>query len=251
MSTAQRVLEKRFRELYEFTLEAGPNIGTRAMSGDVWSKEDASAPFFSEAFLYTLLGKEDARSVLGLIHRLAEASGVDVYSLRLPADRTVRNGPERAPSAGCIVEYETHYTLNPERDYESIVHQSANIVGIRACCHTLEVLSKRLGVIELCDFDDPVVIALRLSSDRWTITRCPFCEQPIECVESALRYYVPSKIRYRTDQVSFTKFVELGVEAHRDQLTRRKFPIKSRPLTPEEFAKKCAVRSVPGRSPKV
>lgn len=35
--------------------------------------EDAEAPFFSEAFLYNLLGKEDARSLLTRVRQLKEA----------------------------------------------------------------------------------------------------------------------------------------------------------------------------------
>lgn len=33
-------------------------------------------PFFTEATLYDLLGKDDARSVLAYIHSLAEAAGI-------------------------------------------------------------------------------------------------------------------------------------------------------------------------------
>lgn len=40
-------------------------------------EEDAKAPFVSEAFLYTLLGKEDARTFLTKWRRLCRALGVD------------------------------------------------------------------------------------------------------------------------------------------------------------------------------
>lgn len=38
---------------------------------------DETAPFFTEAFLYNLLGKEDARSVLSIIRRLSALAGVE------------------------------------------------------------------------------------------------------------------------------------------------------------------------------
>lgn len=39
-------------------------------------KEDADAPFYSETFLYLVLGKEDARSVLYPMQRLADMLGI-------------------------------------------------------------------------------------------------------------------------------------------------------------------------------
>lgn len=42
---------------------------------------DAAAPFVSEAYLYTLLGKEDARTLLGRFRRLCQALGIDENSL--------------------------------------------------------------------------------------------------------------------------------------------------------------------------
>lgn len=43
---------------------------------------DDDAPFFSEAFLYTLLGKEQARSVLARVNAIARALGVDPWRVR-------------------------------------------------------------------------------------------------------------------------------------------------------------------------
>jgi len=40
-------------------------------------KGDEFAPFFSEAFLYNLVGKDDARSILGMIRRLCVLAEVD------------------------------------------------------------------------------------------------------------------------------------------------------------------------------
>lgn len=46
---------------------------------------DDDAPFFSEAYLYTLVGKDIARSVLSLLSRVEEALGVERYAQRPPA----------------------------------------------------------------------------------------------------------------------------------------------------------------------
>lgn len=44
---------------------------------DYYSEGDEDAPFFSEAFLYNLLGKEDARTLRATLHSLQEAIGLD------------------------------------------------------------------------------------------------------------------------------------------------------------------------------
>lgn len=73
------------RRVREFTLEgdafwkqrfeadAAPDAWNMGMYGE----GDEAAPFFSEAFLYNLLGKEDARSVLSIIRRLCALAGVE------------------------------------------------------------------------------------------------------------------------------------------------------------------------------
>jgi hypothetical protein len=43
----------------------------------VYSPGDESAPFFSEALLYNLVGKDDARSILGIVRRLCVLAGVE------------------------------------------------------------------------------------------------------------------------------------------------------------------------------
>lgn len=42
-----------------------------------YAEGDETAPFFSEAFLYNLLGKDEARSVLGIMSRLCKLAGVE------------------------------------------------------------------------------------------------------------------------------------------------------------------------------
>lgn len=44
-------------------------------------------PFFSEAFLYPLLGKEDARTVLAILHTIIATSGIDPYEIEGIASR--------------------------------------------------------------------------------------------------------------------------------------------------------------------
>jgi hypothetical protein len=45
--------------------------------GGTYSEGDEEAPFFTEAFLYNLLGKDEARSVLGIVRRLCRLAGVE------------------------------------------------------------------------------------------------------------------------------------------------------------------------------
>jgi len=46
--------------------------------GKVFAKGDDACPFFSEAYLYNLLGKEDARTLLALMRKLCRSLGVEV-----------------------------------------------------------------------------------------------------------------------------------------------------------------------------
>lgn len=43
----------------------------------MYSEGDEKAPFFTEAFLYNLVGKDEARSILGIIRRLSALAGVE------------------------------------------------------------------------------------------------------------------------------------------------------------------------------
>lgn len=63
------------RDLYTWTPESKPKqFSNRAGTG--YRKGDEDAPFFTESFLYVLLGKEDARSLLGRMRVLCEALGL-------------------------------------------------------------------------------------------------------------------------------------------------------------------------------
>ena len=43
----------------------------------MYAKDDEDAPLMTEAFLYTALGKEDARTLLALVHAVTDACGLD------------------------------------------------------------------------------------------------------------------------------------------------------------------------------
>lgn len=67
-------------DLYMWRPESGFPKALR--KGNDWVDErvdDKTIPFFSEAFLYALVGKSDARSLLGLIEGLFHAMGIDPY----------------------------------------------------------------------------------------------------------------------------------------------------------------------------
>ena len=54
--------------------------------------QDGPVPFFSESYLYPLLGKDEARSVLGCLRRVMEAAGMprdEQNRLACLADRTM------------------------------------------------------------------------------------------------------------------------------------------------------------------
>jgi len=50
-----------------------------------YEKGDDEAPFFSEAFLYPLMGKEDARTILAMLDNVVRAAGIDPYDIQRKA----------------------------------------------------------------------------------------------------------------------------------------------------------------------
>jgi len=46
--------------------------------GEMCTDEDCRQPFFSESYLYPLLGKEDARTLLALLRQAFESVGIDI-----------------------------------------------------------------------------------------------------------------------------------------------------------------------------
>jgi hypothetical protein len=70
-------LREAITRLYEFQPEWHWNLKNILENQEGYSKGDENAPFFSEAVLYPLLGKEDARTVLALIGNIIRATGLD------------------------------------------------------------------------------------------------------------------------------------------------------------------------------
>lgn len=78
---AQELAER----LREFRLEATDYWRNHFIQSDttedggrygMYDEGDEEAPFFTEAFLYNLLGKDEARSALGIVRRLSVLAGV-------------------------------------------------------------------------------------------------------------------------------------------------------------------------------
>ena len=69
--------------LYGFRTECRP--GKHFNPSGYYEVGDERAPCFSEAYLYNLLGKEDARTVLAHIGNLLRAAGLDAHDLRARA----------------------------------------------------------------------------------------------------------------------------------------------------------------------
>lgn len=70
-------------DLYTFVPEGRFPLKVSPYSGEPVDPEDyEDCPFFSEHYLYDLMGKNDARTILGLIRQVANAAGVDRYDLQ-------------------------------------------------------------------------------------------------------------------------------------------------------------------------
>lgn len=67
--------------LFRLTPEDPPPDSIFCQENPNYSEGDEVAPIFSEAFLYTLLGKETARMVLSHIDGIAKAAGFDLRQL--------------------------------------------------------------------------------------------------------------------------------------------------------------------------
>jgi hypothetical protein len=84
----QELMKQRLVELYTYV----PEIPF-PREKSIWHGEEVDpssyedCPFFTEHYLYDLMGKEDARSILGHLRRVVEASGVDDMELRREVNR--------------------------------------------------------------------------------------------------------------------------------------------------------------------
>jgi len=78
MKPKQEKIKEIFNKLYAWVPEGVPLKKISAVVypkkdwGQVFTDGDEKQPFFSEAYLYNLLGKEDARTLLALIQQLSK-----------------------------------------------------------------------------------------------------------------------------------------------------------------------------------
>jgi len=85
-----RTLKRAISQLFTVKLEDRPHAGFFSKSRG-YAKGDEDAPFFSEAYLYNLLGKEDARTVLAIVNNLIRACGIEPADiLRWESDREAK-----------------------------------------------------------------------------------------------------------------------------------------------------------------
>lgn len=69
LEDTEKRVKAAIKELYKVVLyDAPPLDKTDAM----YEEGDENAPFFTEAYLYNLLGKEEARTVLAMLHKVEE-----------------------------------------------------------------------------------------------------------------------------------------------------------------------------------
>ena len=64
----------------QFTAEHNPYYNIKGFGGEdiqATLDEDSTAPFFSEAYLYNLLGKEDARTLLAMMRPIWLLAGIE------------------------------------------------------------------------------------------------------------------------------------------------------------------------------
>ena len=74
-------VKKALRALTNFKLECSINVDRFPIFFEEGYRQgDENYPFFTEATLYLLFGKEDGRTILALIRNLATVAGVDLYS---------------------------------------------------------------------------------------------------------------------------------------------------------------------------
>lgn len=85
-------------KLYTWSPEQGmpEYIVHEAKRARYYSEGDETAPFLSEAFLYSALGKEDARTLLALVGAVIAAAGIDELGVhRAVNDRCIEIDKER------------------------------------------------------------------------------------------------------------------------------------------------------------
>jgi hypothetical protein len=85
------LLRKELRDLLRLRPEPdAPPESVFNKENPYYSEGDEKAPIFSEAFLYTLLGKETARSILYRLNAIIEACGINIDQLHREATETTK-----------------------------------------------------------------------------------------------------------------------------------------------------------------
>jgi hypothetical protein len=81
IATNDEQLSTAVDQLLKLTIERVPE--QFSSENDMYEEGDERAPFFSEAYLYNLLGKDDARSVLSAVRQLLKAAGRSEDSFKI------------------------------------------------------------------------------------------------------------------------------------------------------------------------
>lgn len=80
----KKELERALRQLVDFVPECWPlNIRRFTENQRCMGRIPKRAPFVSETSLYTILGKEDARTLRALIRNVAEAAGFERFEIEM------------------------------------------------------------------------------------------------------------------------------------------------------------------------
>lgn len=101
------------RHLLRWTPESTPKQFS-PRSGSGYSKGDEKAPFFSESYLYVLLGKEDARTLLGMFSELCERLGFTRQE-----QVALQDGPRREPARLLVLTGPMRGQVIPCRDWSA------------------------------------------------------------------------------------------------------------------------------------
>ena len=75
-----KLLISAVRELQMFVVDTPTILFNKR--NQYYEKGNEKTPFFSESFLYPLLGKENARTVLAAVNNVIRAAGIDPRSLQ-------------------------------------------------------------------------------------------------------------------------------------------------------------------------
>lgn len=93
-----------FKKLLRFKLEMSDALPKDFKKSDYYEKGDEEAPFYSEAILYNLIGKEDARTVLAYLHSLMRFNGLDPLKVEREVNAEIAAEEEAEKKRKALVE---------------------------------------------------------------------------------------------------------------------------------------------------